>query len=297
MRLPTRSVKPLSKAASDVGSRRDLQAGISQVKASSAAIRASDAVVVVFSARADGSPQVWREVDWAAEWTVPVICLVIGNAEPSESPQLFDHARSRWPDAFMLSFERPFPEFVESVRTVLSGPRSAKLYSLLRDGLEQRLADLVEEHQAVLRQLGFTLDAADRIRLQRRLSAIENDLAHAEQDLERPRITPAGRRIATRVQARALDAALPRHVVVGRPTELVAQVRLITSEGLKAILRVDRNYQVRGRDVVSRCFEVEFPVLEEDKLGAGTLTLTVDAPDFGVSSRTSVIIVQSDPDS
>ena len=249
---------------------RDVLPGVPYGAAIIDAIQGSRAMVLVFSASADDSAQVLREVERAVSKGIPIICFRIENVEPSGAHGVLYQRRRQWLDALTPPLEQHLPQLTEAVLGLLGMPQPARSRDPLRAGMEQRLADLVEEHEAIVGQLGYEMNAADGIKLQRQLSAIQGEIARVEQSLKEPRTTPTGRRIETNVQGRVLDAALPRRVTVGRPTELVAQVRLITSDGLKAILRVDRSYQVRGKDVVSRCFEVEFPVTGEDELGAGS---------------------------
>lgn len=281
---------------------RDVLPGTVYAKVISAAIEESRVVVVVLSASANDSPSVMREVEWAASKGIPIIPLRIQDVPPSKSMEYLI-SRPHCVDALTPPLQAHLERLADMVEMLFTGktkpPQSTMLLEPSQPKLKQRLADLVEEHEAVSRQLGYELDAANRIRLQRRLRAIECELTDVEQSFKESRITSTGKRIETKtkMQGRALDAALPRRVTVGHPTELVAQVRLITSAGLKTILRIDHSYQVRGRDVVSRCFEVEFPVMEEDKLGAGVLTLKVDAPDFDMSSRIKKLQVPPDGDS
>lgn len=275
---------------------RDLLPGVSYAYSIIAALRSSKALVLVLSASANNSPQVLREVEWAWRAGIPIICVRIEDVAPTGDLARFVSER-QWLDAFTPPLERHLARLSHVVREVLDAPQPSKQHDWVRAGLEQRLADLAEEHEAVVRQLGYELNAADGIKLRRQLHALQAEIAAVEQELKAPRITPAGRSVETKVQARALDAALPRRVTVGRPTELVAQVRLLTSAGLKAILKVDHSYQARGRDVVSRSFEVEFPVIADDKLGAGMLMLKVEAPDFEVSAASKKLPIPPEGDS
>ncbi len=105
---------------------------------------------------------------------------------------------------------------------------------------------------------------------------------------------PVSRTVA---QARTLDAALPARVTLGRSSELVAMVRRPESGGLRAILRIDDEYEVAEADVKSKEFEVEFPL---DAGGAPrdlALDLHVESADFDPPRQSKRVLVPPDGDS
>jgi serine/threonine-protein kinase len=99
------------------------------------------------------------------------------------------------------------------------------------------------------------------------------------------------------IQTRALDAAIAREVVLGIPTELVAQVRLKSSPGLKGILELDIDYDPQPEDVKSRSIQLVFPLDEQQKPQGIFLLLKVSSHDFKPPDQTKKIIVPPDADS
>ena len=55
-----------------------------------------------------------------------------------------------------------------------------------RRALEQRLAQLLEEHRAANDQLGRTLSDVERIRLKRQIEALESEIDEVDQELKGP---------------------------------------------------------------------------------------------------------------
>lgn len=98
-------------------------------------------------------------------------------------------------------------------------------------------------------------------------------------------------------QTRMLDAAIAREVVLGIPTELVAQVRLKNSPGLKGILELDIDYDPQPEDVKSRSIQLEFPLDERQKPQGIFLLLKVSSHDFKPPAQAKKIIVPPDADS
>lgn len=92
-------------------------------------------------------------------------------------------------------------------------------------------------------------------------------------------------------QARVLDAALAKHVTVGRPTELVAVVRSENSSGLRALLEVEEDTELLSQDVKSQVFRMEFPLDYRGRPSPAHVSLTVDAPQFEPRSQTKVLRV------
>lgn len=98
-------------------------------------------------------------------------------------------------------------------------------------------------------------------------------------------------------QQRVLDAALAKHVPVGRATELLAMIRTVQSGGLKAIVEADVTYSVDKEDIRSKPFRVEFPVDAAGAIRAADVVIKVEAPDFRVDSPAQALQVPPEGDS
>ena len=79
---------------------------------------------------------------------------------------------------------------------------------------------------------------------------------------------------------RVFDAAMPSTVVQDEGTEVVTMLRLPDSEGLRAILKLDRRYSAKSKDVESTGVELEFPHDKFQKSMPALLTLQIESPGF-----------------
>jgi hypothetical protein len=98
-------------------------------------------------------------------------------------------------------------------------------------------------------------------------------------------------------QDRALDAALPQRIPVGRATEFVAMIRRTESKGLKAILQIEEDSSITAGDVRSRGLELEFPLDANGEPQSAELVLRLDAPDFEPRSQSKRVLVPPQEDS
>ena len=103
---------------------RDVVAGTRYAEAIVDAIRESRVFVLVFSAAANASVQVEREVDRALACRLPILPLRIEDVEPSESLEYY-LAGQHWMDAFADLSEGYSERLVEAVQT-LTRPSDAK---------------------------------------------------------------------------------------------------------------------------------------------------------------------------
>src|SRR5689334_19183283 len=99
------------------------------------------------------------------------------------------------------------------------------------------------------------------------------------------------------VQERALDVAIAKEIPVHEPAELVALIRRLQSDGLKAILAIDPDFTVSPEDVRSKPLTLEFPLDSKGKPSPLELTLKIDSPDFEPPSQSKVIRVPPYADS
>lgn len=99
------------------------------------------------------------------------------------------------------------------------------------------------------------------------------------------------------VQERALDVAIAKEIPVHEPAELVALIRRLQSDGLKAILAIDPDFTVSPEDVRSKPLTLEFPLDSKGKPTPLELTLRIDSPDFEPPSQSKVIRVPPYADS
>jgi internalin A len=82
-------------------------------------------------------------------------------------------------------------------------------------------------------------------------------------------------------QKRALDAAIAKHIPVGKPTELITLVRMLDSDGLRAILQIEfEDLNLSSEDVISKSFSIDFPVDSSGKPLPAGIIMEIEAPDF-----------------
>jgi hypothetical protein len=99
------------------------------------------------------------------------------------------------------------------------------------------------------------------------------------------------------VSERALDVAMGREIPVHEPTELVAMIRRLQSEGLKGVLETDPDFSVTPEDVRSKPLTLEFPIDSKGQPGPLDLTIRVTSPDFEPASQNKVIRIPPFADS
>lgn len=98
-------------------------------------------------------------------------------------------------------------------------------------------------------------------------------------------------------QERALDAALPQRIPVGRATEFVAMIRRTDSRGLKAIVEIEEDSSITAGDVRSKGLELEFPLDANGQPQSAELVLRLDTPDFEPRSQSKRVLVPPRADS
>lgn len=117
---------------------------------------------------------------------------------------------------------------------------------------------------------------------------------------DRPASRPDGSSIPAhhpRRQERVLDAALPGHIALNAPTELLVLIRRPESEGLAGILLADDESEAQPEDVRSRPFEITFPSGPAGIPEPLKVTIEVTSPDFAPASQRKNVVVQVDGDS
>jgi hypothetical protein len=102
---------------------RDLSAGSQWGGGIVKAIEECDAVVVVFSAAANNSPQVAREMELAVSKRRPLIPIRVANDQPTDDMQYFLGV-SHWFNAFAQPINNYLPDIITAVRNVLARERS-----------------------------------------------------------------------------------------------------------------------------------------------------------------------------
>ncbi len=91
--------------------------------------------------------------------------------------------------------------------------------------------------------------------------------------------------------AKVLQAAAPKHSVVGRSTEVVAMVKEPASQGLKQYLHDESITSMTSEDVRDRPFLLEFPSDAEGTLQPAEVSLRLHAPEFEPSLQTKKLRV------
>jgi hypothetical protein len=107
----------------------------------------------------------------------------------------------------------------------------------------------------------------------------------------------ATRLTGTQVQTRALDAAIPSRVVVGESVEMLTQIRAMTSEGLKRVLRIEEPHDATDREVQSKPFRMQFSRNAAGELQPQVLTVRVESNDFGCPQPSKQVLIPPDGDS
>jgi hypothetical protein len=101
---------------------RDLSAGTQWGGGIVQAINVCEAVVVVFSDAANGSPQVAREMELSVSRKLPLIPVRIADVMPTDDMQFFLGV-SHWFNAYPKPIETYLPDIVAATRRVLEGER------------------------------------------------------------------------------------------------------------------------------------------------------------------------------
>jgi N-acetylneuraminic acid mutarotase len=102
---------------------RDVAAGADYAVAILEAIQASELVVLIFSADANASPYVLREIDRAVAYKRPVLALRVDDTSPNTSIEYYVHAWRRFEAT--TGVEKKQDELVTAVREALGTARSA----------------------------------------------------------------------------------------------------------------------------------------------------------------------------
>jgi TIR domain len=102
---------------------RDLSAGSQWGGGIVRAIEECEAVVVVFSAAANNSPQVAREMELAVSKRRPLVPIRVANDQPTDDMQYFLGV-SHWFNAFTQPIGNYLPDIVSAVKNVLARERS-----------------------------------------------------------------------------------------------------------------------------------------------------------------------------
>ncbi len=97
---------------------RDIEPGSEWGDAIIDAINHSRVLILIFSAHANDSPQIWREVERAVSKGIPIIPLRIENIAPTHSLEFFI-GTLHWLDALTPPLENHLRRLVETVKTLL----------------------------------------------------------------------------------------------------------------------------------------------------------------------------------
>ena len=99
------------------------------------------------------------------------------------------------------------------------------------------------------------------------------------------------------VQERALDVAIAKHVPILQPTELVALIRKLTSQGLRKVLEADPDSDLTLEDVRTKPLILDFLNEKGVSLAFRTVTVRIDSPDFWPTTQSRAIRVPATGDS
>src|ERR1043166_2411080 len=102
---------------------RDITPGMDWGEAIVQAVKGARVMVLIFSASANDSPQIKREVERAVNKGIPVIPLRIENVAPTESLEYFI-STPHWLDAFTPPLDRHLHYLAQVIRQILEMPSS-----------------------------------------------------------------------------------------------------------------------------------------------------------------------------
>ncbi len=97
-------------------------------------------------------------------------------------------------------------------------------------------------------------------------------------------------------KGRVLDAAMPSHVVKHQATELLVQIRLPESAGLKGVLLDEEDAEAKPEDVRSAPFKVTFPLGPDGKPEPSKASVTLTSPAFHPPSQIKNLFIPPDAD-
>lgn len=126
---------------------RDILAGTEWPEEIMNALEAARMVVVVFSAAANNSPHVLREVEAAVNLRIPIAVFLIDESAPTGSMKYFLKV-NHWLDAARPQPEVHFPRLLQAVR-ILTGREPSGVSLPTGDTPPDRRATGTEPHQAV----------------------------------------------------------------------------------------------------------------------------------------------------
>ena len=106
---------------------RDIEGGRDYAEAILKAIAEAEVVVLLFSAHANGSPHVRRELERAVSQERPIVTVRIDTSAPSGAVEYYITG-AHWLEAMIPPFEQHLPKVVGSVRSLLddAGARPAR---------------------------------------------------------------------------------------------------------------------------------------------------------------------------
>lgn len=182
---------------------RDIKPGESYASAIVDAVGVSHVFVLIFSHSASQSRQVVNEVAEAIDRDIPVIPFRIEDVLPSKELSYFI-GNIHWLDALTPPLEQHLLRLIEDVQRLLDIPQPTRRYDPIRARLEQQLAELLEKYRAVTRLQVRELDEANRLRSQRELLEIEDEIMLIQRNLE----DLAGQRVMPRESVKGVRTAL-----------------------------------------------------------------------------------------
>jgi hypothetical protein len=108
---------------------RDVQGGMDRVAEIVNAIVASKAMVLIFSASANSSPQVRREVGLAVDRGVRVLPFRIADVAPSEPFEYCFLRRQYWVDAFPRPLAPQYARLCTFLNTILAAEEPTRMWA------------------------------------------------------------------------------------------------------------------------------------------------------------------------
>jgi tRNA A-37 threonylcarbamoyl transferase component Bud32 len=180
-------------------------------------------------------------------------------------------------------------------RKPFEAPTAAEVLSCILHNEPRPLAHFARDVPPELQLIVNKALCKDKEKRYQSIKEVSLDLKNLKHELDARLAVPRENQWGV-AERRVLDAAMPQYVLVGQVTELVAQIRLSDSDGLRGILRATVEFQATPEDVKSKGFEIEFLVDQRGLLCPLDFWIDIETTDFTLPVRRKKVKVQAGKD-